>query len=160
MPARTLGLATPTLAATTTPVAVLVIHPGTACALTAATAMSPGRCAGGGPNDDLYAPFTLAANEPVTIAFDQPVRTRSVTLGARCGIGSVRIEHVSADGACLEAIAGSLAVRARDLGFVADRPWVAGEHYRVQHVSGPHAACAPGELCAANGVAARNATFV
>jgi len=154
MPPRTLGLATPTLAATTTPVAVLAVHPGTACALTAATAMSPGRCAGGGPNDDLYAPFTLAANEPVTIVFDQPVRTRSVTLGARCGIGSIRIEHVSADGACLEAVAGSLALRDRDLGFVPDRPWVAGEHYRLQLVSGPNAACDPGELCGANGVAA------
>jgi len=154
MAAQTIAVATPVLAATTTPVAVLAVHPGTACALTAATAMSPGRCAGGGPNDDLYAPFTLPANEPVSVAFDQPVCATSVQLGKQCGTGSVRIEHLDEAGACIEAVAGSLSVRARDFAFVPDQPWLLGEHYRVQLVSGPNAACDSGELCGANNVAA------
>jgi hypothetical protein len=154
MAAQSLALATPALAATTTPVAVLAIYPGTACALTAATATSPGRCAGGGPNDDLYPPFTLAANEHVEVVFDQPLRALSIDLGRQCGTGSVRIEHVDPAGACLEPVAGTLLVHQRDLAFVSDQPWVPGEHYRVQLVSGPDATCDPGELCGANGVAA------
>ena len=154
MAAQSIALATPALAASTTPVAVLAMYPGTACALTAPTATSPGRCVGGGPNDDLYAPFTLAANERVAIAFDQPIRATSVFLGRQCATGSVRVEHVGADGACVEPVAGTLLVHARDLAFVPDQPWLEGERYRVQLVSGPDATCDPGELCGANGVAA------
>ncbi|HET9991061.1 MAG TPA: hypothetical protein VFQ65_21160, partial [Kofleriaceae bacterium] len=78
----------------------------------------------------------------------------SAVLGGQCGSGSVRIEHLDASGACIEPVAGTLLVHQRDLAFVPDRPWLEGEAYRVQLVSGPDATCDPGELCGANGVAA------
>ena len=153
MPPEALSLATPAMTATDTPLSVVAASPGTACAQTGANAELPGRCAGGLASDDLYRPFSLEAGGRVDVAFDQPADPGSLRLGAACGDGSVRVEHIDAMGTCLGAVAGSLLPRRRGLSFVPDDPWTAGERYRVLLVSGPDGACGDGEICGENGAA-------
>jgi hypothetical protein len=136
------------------PITVAAASPGTACARTGATMTDPGRCAGGLPTDDVYRSFSHAADEPIDIAFDRDVDPRSLTLGAACDDGSVRVESVGPDGGCLAAVPGALVPRRRGLAFVPEAPWIAGDRYRVRLVSGPDGACGAGEVCGANGVAA------
>jgi hypothetical protein len=152
--ASPLNFSTPPSAATTTPLTVAAVHPGVTCALTGATAGSPGRCAGGGAADDKYHPFTLAANEPVRVAFTQPPAPASITHGAACNTGDVRIEEVDGAGACVAAVAGTFVQRDRELAFSPDVPWQAGTRYRLTLISGGDKSCAAGEICGINSVAA------
>jgi hypothetical protein len=154
MPPPSLALKTQTVVGTDIPPSIVAVYPGAPCSLAGGSELSGGRCTGGSPNDDLYRPFALAANERIAVVFDQPIRWQSLTLGTACNTGSVRIEHLDAQGACIEAVAGSLVVHARDVAFVADRPWLVGERYRLRLVSGPNATCDAGEVCGANGRAA------
>lgn len=142
-----------TQAMTTTdiPPSVVAVHPGAPCAL-----VDGGRCAGGAAGDDRYKPFALAADERIAVVFDQPLRPFSLALGTACTQGSVRVERVDASGACLGTVVGSLLVRGRELSFVPDDDWVAGEHYQLRLVSGGNATCEAGEICGAN---ARAASF-
>ncbi|MEZ4365426.1 MAG: Ig-like domain-containing protein [Kofleriaceae bacterium] len=143
----TLAFATPTVAATGVPLTVLAISPGAPCALTAATATTPGRCAGGDGDDDRYQPFTLAADLPIEVVTSQPLDDASATLGASCGAGSVRVERVDDGGGCVEPVPGTLLVRERGLGFVPDQPWQVDGRYRLTLVSGGDEDCDAGELC-------------
>ncbi len=149
----TISFTTPTLAGTSAPLTAIAVHPGVPCALTGGTATSPGRCAGGGSGDVAYRPFTLAANEPIEVAFSQSLRRSSVIRGTACNTGSVRIEQLDGGGTCTAAVAGTLRVRDRALTFVPDRPWVDGTRYRLTLVSGGDDNCGAGELCGANNVA-------
>jgi hypothetical protein len=135
------------------PLNVASVHPGVPCALTGATATSPGRCSGGANGDDKYHPFSLAANEPVRVTFTQPATPASITHGAECNTGSVRIEQIDASGACTAAVAGTLVHHDRVLSFVPDAPWQTGTHYRLTLVSGTNATCDPGEICGISGAA-------
>ncbi|CAN5456008.1 hypothetical protein BH11MYX1_BH11MYX1_34100 [soil metagenome] len=142
-----IAFTTSSIANTSNPVAVTAAHPGVGCALTAATATSPGRCTGGKPTDDLYHPFALASDEPAEVAFDQPVVPTSLTLGTACNTGSVRFEEVDGSGACTAAVKGSLIIRERSFQFVPDVPWVAGKAYKMTLVSGGNSACDANEIC-------------
>ena len=84
--------------------------PASPCALTGGDRDEPGplrRAARG--SDDLYQPFTLAANEPIEVAFTQPPAPTSVVPGTACNTGSVRIEEVDGAGTCIAAVAGHAA---------------------------------------------------
>ncbi|MGE5187024.1 MAG: Ig-like domain-containing protein [Acidobacteriota bacterium] len=133
-------VATPTLVSTGVPATLVASHPGVACALTGGNATSPGRCSGGASGDDLYQPFTLAANEPVDVVFDQPIR--NAVLGT-----SVKVEATDANGANATAVPGTLIKRDRELVFVPDQPWTAGNHYRLSLISGGSNTCSAGVLC-------------
>jgi Bacterial Ig-like domain len=147
-------VSTPVLPATTTPPTVVAISPGVPCALTGGSATSPGRCSGGDAADAPYRPFTLEREQPIEVELSQPLRRSSVTLGAACGAGSVRVEELSMAGACVRPVPGSLLVRNRGFSFVPDQPWATGTRYRLSLVSGGDAGCAAGELCGENGIAA------
>ncbi|MBX3157563.1 MAG: Ig-like domain-containing protein [Deltaproteobacteria bacterium] len=144
----TVSVATPALASTGAPLTVAGIHPGVPCAL------NGGRCVGGLTSDQPYRPFTLPADEPIEIAFTQPITPGTITLGAACGTGSVRIEELSGAGTCVAAVAGTLMRRDRLLTFVPDAPWVEGRAYRITLVSGNNRSCNAGELCGPSGDAA------
>jgi hypothetical protein len=101
-----LSFVTPTLLSTNVGPTVSAVYPGTACALTGGTSTSPGRCAGGMNTDDLYRPFTIAANQPIEVAFTAPIRRNQVVRGTACNQGDVRVEEVDASRArCSPAIA-------------------------------------------------------
>ena len=146
----TMSFTTPQLPATSVPLAVSAVHPGAPCTLTGATERSPGRCSSGAGDDDLYQPFELPANEPINVAFTQPVRPESITLGASCNTGSVRIEQLDAAGACVATVPGTLIRRDRALTFVPEAPWQLGQRYRLSLISGGNATCDTGELCGRN----------
>jgi Bacterial Ig-like domain len=149
-----LDLVTPALGVTAVPLTVSSVHPGVACALTGATATSPGRCDGAPAGDDAYRPFTLAANQPIRATFTQPLAPASVALGAACNAGSVRIEEVDASGACAAAVPGTLTARDRALAFYPDAPWRTGTRYRLTLVSGGNVSCAAGQVCGLNATTA------
>ena len=151
MDARAFDVATPSLVTTDVPLSVAAVYPGAPCSLVDASATSSGRCSGGAAGDDRYRPFELGALERIGVVFDQPMRASSLRLGGACNTGSMRIERVDERGTCLEVVAGSLLVHQRDVAFVPDRPWVAGEHYQLRLVSGGDGTCAAGEICGANG---------
>ena len=142
-----IAFSTPALAGTSSPMTATAVHPGVACALVGGTASSPGRCAGGQGGDDLYAPFTLAASEPIQVAFDAPVSAASIALGTACNAGSVRVEIVNASGACTGVVPGALVPHDRALDFYPDSPWVAGALYRLTLVSGNNSSCNAGDIC-------------
>ncbi|HWO24500.1 MAG TPA: Ig-like domain-containing protein [Kofleriaceae bacterium] len=147
-------VSTPVLPATTVPPTVIAISPGVPCSLTGGTAMTPGRCSGGDAADSTYRPFTLEREQPIEVELSQPLRRSSVTLGATCNAGSVRVEELSMTGTCVRAVPGSMLIRNRGFAFVPDQPWATGTRYRLALVSGNDAGCAAGELCGENGVAA------
>jgi hypothetical protein len=149
-----IAFSTPQFATTGVAMTVLAVHPGVPCQLTGGTAQSPGRCNGGQGSDDLYRPFTLAANEPVEIEFSQPVNRNTIALGTACGTGNVRVEELDAGGACLRPVAGTVIRRERGMLFVPDVPWALGTRYRFQLVSGGDDDCDAGELCGLTGDAA------
>jgi len=145
---------TPPLVATTAPLTVAAVHPGAPCALTGGSATSPGHCAGGAATDAGYQPFSLAADEPVSVTFTQPPVPASVSHATTCNAGTVRIEQVDAGGACLAAVAGTLVQHDRVVTFLPDAPWQAGTHYRLTLVSGADRSCTAGEICGISGEAA------
>ncbi len=144
--APNLSFTTATLVNSDVPMTVTAVHPGVPCALTGATATSPGRCAGGAADDALYGAFTMPADDSIEVAFTQPLRRSSVTLGTACGNGTVRVEEGDA-AACTATVPGTLLVRDRMLVFVPDQPWVEGKKYRLVMVSGGNENCDAGELC-------------
>jgi hypothetical protein len=148
-----LSFVTPTLLSTNVGTNVSAVYPGVACALTGATAMSPGRCAGGQNNDELYKPFTIGANEPIEVAFTAPIRRNQVALGAACNTGNVRVEEIDAGGACTAAVPGTLMARDHTLTFIPDVRWTEGKRYRLTLVSGNNASCDAGELCGVSSAA-------
>jgi hypothetical protein len=148
-----MSFTTPQLAAASAAMTIASIYPGAPCALTGATATSPGRCAGGGGGDAPYRPFALPANEAIHVTFTQPARPTSVVAGTACGTGSVRVEEISATGACVAAVPGTLIHHDRALGFVPDTPWRVGTHYRLTLVSGGDGTCDANELCGPGGAA-------
>ncbi|MCE9580505.1 MAG: Ig-like domain-containing protein [Deltaproteobacteria bacterium] len=129
------------------PLALAAVRPGVPCALEGATTTSPGRCRSGDGSDDLYAPFTLPADQPVELDFDQPLDRTTIALGAACGAGSVRIERLNGD-ACASVVPGQLVVGERTLRFVPDAGWEPGARYRVVLHGGNDRDCDAGELCA------------
>lgn len=151
--APNLSFTTQALATTDIPMTVSAVYPGAPCSLTGGSATSPGRCAGGDGNDDLYKPFALPANDPIEVAFTQPVRRSSVTRGTACGQGSVRVEELDGAGGCVNAVPGTLLVRERTIAFVPDVPWTEGTRYRLTLVSGGDEGCSAGELCGPGGAA-------
>lgn len=146
-----LSFGTPRLVGTSAPPTVLGIHPGVPCSLTGGTPTAAGRCSSGATGDQLYRPFTLPANEAVQVVFDKSIVGSSVTLGAACGTGSVRVEQLTSGGTCMAAVAGTVIRRDRSLAFIPDRPWTAGTRYRLSLVSGGDGNCNAGELCGTAG---------
>ncbi|MEO8551097.1 MAG: Ig-like domain-containing protein [Kofleriaceae bacterium] len=142
-----LAFSTSAIANTDTPAAIIGSHPGVGCALTGATATSPGRCVDGAGGDDLYHPFTLAVDQPAEVTFDQPIVPTSFTLGTACNGGSVRLEEVDATGTCTAVVKGSLIVHERSFQFVPDAPWVDGKTYKMTLVTGGNAGCDANEIC-------------
>jgi methionine-rich copper-binding protein CopC len=136
-----LAFATPKLVGTGTPMTVLAIHPGAPCAL------ANGHCAGGGAGDDVYQPFSLAADEPIEVAFSSPPVTSSMARGTACGTGAIRVEEVDGAGTCVAPVPGTLERHDRTLAFVPDHPWTVGTHYRLVLNSGGNGGCDAGELC-------------
>src|SRR5262249_43262370 len=136
-----LVFSTPKLVATGVPITVSAVHPGAACALTGADTSGPGRCVGGLSGDDIYHPFTLPANEPIEVAFTQPLIQSSATLGMTCGTGSVRVEELDPAGGCTRAVPGTLLRRDHTLAFVPDVPWTKGTAYRLVLGSNATASC-------------------
>jgi Bacterial Ig-like domain len=140
--------------ATGVPMNVESIHPGAPCALTGGDETQAGRCIHGGPNDDAYRAFTLAADQPIEITFTQPLAPSSIVRGTTCGTGTVQIEELGSAGACTAAVPGTLTRRERAISFVPDQPWRPGARYRLRLVSGTSTSCAPGQVCGKNGAAA------
>ncbi len=148
-----LSFVTPTLMSTDVGTTVSAVYPGVACALTGATATSPGRCAGGNSSDDLYKPFTIGADQPIEVAFTAPIRRNAVTRGTACNTGNVRVEEIDAAGVCTAVVAGTLMARDSTLTFIPDEPWTVGKQYRLTLVSGGNTSCDTGELCGVSSAA-------
>jgi hypothetical protein len=142
-----LSFVTPTYLSTSVGTTVSAVYPGVACALTGATATSPGRCAGGAGDNDLYKPFTLGADQPIEVAFTAPIRRGAVPRGTACNTGNVRVEEIDPAGTCTAAVAGTLMARDSTLTFIPDQPWTVGKQYRLTLVSGGNESCDTGELC-------------
>ncbi len=150
-----LALAMPFFDSTAYPLSVSALNPGVPCSLTASDSTSPGRCSSGQNSDDLYQPFTIAADEPIVIGFTQPVNAPSITLGATCGTGSVRVEQVDTNGTCMAAVPGTIEHHDRTTTFVPDQPWVVGSSYKLTLVTdNGGASCQGGEVCGPSGAAA------
>lgn len=142
----------PTTAATNQAPVLTALYPGVPCALTGATADSPGRCAGGLPGDSLYRPFAIPADRHVEGYFNQPIKPATLVLGTTCNTGTVRIEALDGEGNCVAAVSGTLQVTERAFRFVPSQPWALGQAYRLTLVAGPNSACAAsGEICGTNG---------
>ena len=146
-----LSFVTPALLSTGVAPVVSSIHPGAPCVLTDGTASSPGRCANGDSGDDLYAPFTLGANETIEVAFTGPIRRTTVVRGMMCNTGSFRVEEVDAAGACSGVVPGTLLARDRTISFIPDQAWTPGKHYRLTLTSGTDTSCDAGDLCGPSG---------
>ncbi|MEM9489421.1 MAG: Ig-like domain-containing protein, partial [Myxococcota bacterium] len=136
--------------APTAPV-LLSVYPGLSCALSGGDANSPGRCVGAGPDDPLYAALDMSGTDPIDVRFNQPMAPDRLTLGTRCGQGSVRIERLDPGGQCAAAVPGRLVVRERSFRFVPDQRWADGQPYRLTLVAGADPVCDPGEICGVNG---------
>jgi hypothetical protein len=123
------------------PVATAVV-PGAPCAA------APARCAA---EASAGAPLVVPADRPLDVQFSQPIDPATLSLGAGCGDGPVRVERL-AGGACAGAVPGALLVRERGLRFVPAEPWRDGQAYRLVLVPGADGACGPGEICGRNGL--------
>ena len=148
-----IAFTTPNYSETDVPLTLLAVHPGVPCALTDGNGSSPGRCASGRGDDDLYSAFTLPANQNVEITFSQPPLPGTVALGTDCTSGSVRIEEISG-GQCIDVVAGTLIDNERGLTFIPDEPWTDGKAYRLTILSGDDDDCDENEICSLNGEAA------
>lgn len=146
------------------PPIALLVYPGYPCAVEAGTrnigAGIQGRCAGGKTTDDLLPLPLIEPLLPIAASFSQELNPASVKLAGSCGgAGSVRVERVDASGACLGVVPGRLTVRPRELQFMPDQPWVAGQYYRyVLRSSGSTTStttdCSGNQaICGSNGLA-------
>ncbi len=113
----------------------LTVYPGYPCAIAAGSrnigAGIQGRCAGGKNTDDQLPLPLIEPLRPITAGFSQEVNPASVRLATSCGgAGSLRVERIDAAGTCLGVVPGRLSVRPRELQFMPDQPWVAGQYYR------------------------------
>ena len=133
------------------PPLLTALYPGVPCALTGATAESPGRCVGGQPSDTLYRPFSLPADRAIEGYFNQTMRPQSLTLGPLCNTGAIRVEAVDDTGTCTEAVPGTLHARARGFRFVPAQRWREGQAYHLVIRGGPDAQCNVAEVCALSG---------
>tara|TARA_B100002051_G_scaffold118601_2_gene112951 strand:- start:59541 stop:62345 length:2805 start_codon:yes stop_codon:yes gene_type:complete len=138
------------------PPRITAMYPGTQCSLVGGDFLSggnvAGRCAGGKGSDDVFSVFTLPANRNVEIYFSQPLDPATITLGSSCNSGSVRIVRVDASGNCLSPVPGKLEKKDRKLVFVPEHPWVVGQRYHVQLVSGSNDECQTGDICNTEGI--------
>lgn len=145
----TLSFTTGVISATlVTPPIITAISPGAPCALNAS---GPGRCAGGLSTDTSYQPFTLSSNRDIHVQFSQPMDPASLTLGAGCGQGSLRVELVDASGTCTAVVVGTLTTSDREVRFQANQPWKVGGAYRLTLVGGSTTSCGAGKICGRNG---------
>ncbi len=133
------------------PVVLTALYPGVACALVDGDADSPGRCAGGLPDDIRYRPFEIPVGREIEAVFNQPVEPASMALGPLCGLGSIRVEIVDDNGACVAPLPGTLERSEHGFRFVPAEPWTEGESYRLTVVGGPDTLCHIGEVCGVNG---------
>lgn len=146
-PPVALSFSTGAINNTSNPIAVSGSHPGVGCALHDGNISTPGRCVDGQSSDDMYHPFTLAADQPAEVSFDQPVAPTSLVLGQACGQGSVRFEEVDMAGNCTGVVKGSLVIHERSFQFIPDSPWVDGKPYKMTLVSGNNSSCDANEIC-------------
>lgn len=146
-----LAFRTPVLSSNNqTPPHLTSLYPGVPCALTDATAESPGRCAGGLSDDDLYAPFTMPANGRAVASFDKPMNRSTMSLGTTCGTGSIRLEALDETGLCEGAVPATLFRRERSFEIVPSDYLEVGKTYRYVLATGTNDSCNTGELCATN----------
>lgn len=148
-----MSFTTPQLVSTAIPMTIAAVHPGAPCSLTGGNAASAGRCAGGGDGDQGYQPFALAADQPIHVVLTQPPAPASITHTTTCNTGSVRVEEIGGNGACIAAVPGTLIHHDRSLTFIPDVPWRVDARYRLTLVSGGDEDCDSGELCGARGAA-------
>lgn len=142
-----LNFATPTLSSSNAaPPQLTALVPGTPCALSGATATSPGSCTGGKDTDTPYAPFTLPANRAVHVQFSQPMKASTFVIGAACGQGTIRVEKMNG-ASCANTVEGTLFVFDRGFRFSPKAPWEIGQHYRLTLVAGTNDTCDANELC-------------
>lgn len=126
--------------------------PGVACPLTGGTATSPGHCTGGQGGDLTYQPFELPADRAIEARFTQPMSTTTMRVGAACGQGAIRVEALSAAGACTGVVAGELTTGMSGFRFQPSAPLTVGQRYRVTLTPGTNTTCDTAtELCGANG---------
>jgi Bacterial Ig-like domain len=126
--------------------------PGVACPLSGATATTPGHCTGGANGDLPYQPFQLPADRGVVARFTQPMSAATMRVGTACGQGAIRVEALSAAGACTAVVAGELTVGMSGFRFQPSAPLTVGQRYRVTLTPGTNNNCDPTtELCGANG---------
>lgn len=135
----------------TVPPQLAAAVPGAPCALVGGTATTPGHCDNGAASDPSYLPFELAADRPLELWFTQPMAANSLRLGAACGAGAIRVELLSAAGACVQAVPGALEVRTAGVRFTPTTRWQAGARYRVVLNAGGNGSCDADEVCGANG---------
>lgn len=125
-------------------------YPGYNCLLTGediANGIS-GRCNNGKEDDDQFSLFQLPANRNIEVTFNQPMKIDSMILGTDCTSGTVRIEKVDTDGACVKTVPGLLTRRATGLSFTPNEMWKDGALYRYTLVSVESDTCGDNtELC-------------
>ena len=133
----------------TRPVTVAAVHPGAPCALTGAERRRAPAAARRPAATILYQPFTLAANEPVEVAFSQPPHDRvdharhRVRQRQRADRGGRRRRDLHP-----RSSSGTFMHARRSIAFVPDQPWDPWQALpaaaRLGHAT---AAATPGELC-------------
>ena len=146
------------------------VYPGTPCALTGGDwntsggGDNAGRCAGGKASDDIFQVFTLPANRYLDIYFTKPMDPSSLTLATQdtgCPApqdgspnGSVVVERVDSSGNCQGIVPGTLEKSPRNVRFVPNDPWQAGQRYAFELRTGPEgsATCASNEVCGFQGM--------
>lgn len=128
------------------------VIPGVACALTGGSGAMPGHCAGGENGDRSYQPFELAADRAIEARFTQAMSGTTMRVGTACGQGAIRVEALSAAGACTGVVAGELTVLQSGFRFQPAAPLTVGGRYRLTLVPGTNGTCDTAtELCGANG---------
>lgn len=141
---QNLSFTTPFINTTDTAAALIEsVYPGYNCLLTGedvANSIS-GRCKNGKGGDDQFSLFQLPANRNIEVTFNQPMKMDSMVLGMDCTSGTVRIEEVDADGACVKTVQGVLSRSATGLSFTPNEMWEIGVNYRYTLVSSVSNAC-------------------
>lgn len=132
------------------PPQLAAIVPGAPCALVGGTATLPGHCDNGQDSDRSYLPFELPADRPLEARFTQPVTAATLKVGATCGTGTIRVEELSAAGACTGVVAGELSIFTAGFRFTPSAPLTPGRRYRFTLVPGGDDTCNANEICGVN----------